>query len=69
MTRKTRNNILKYAIAMVIVSVILLGSMIFLECIKWLNNKTGIPVTIVVIIISYICMVWYICKDIKIKEE
>ena len=71
MKRTTRNNILRYAVATIFVSVCLLLAVLLWVCIEWLGDKTKLPVSEVFLVASFIFLVWKVgkCVTIKDKEE
>ena len=69
MKRTTRNNILRYLIAVVFVSVLLLISSLLCVGLSWLKDKTGWPIYTVVIIVGFIYAVWYVAGCITIKKD
>lgn len=69
MKRTTRNNILRYLISVVFVSVLLLISSLLYVGFSWLDDKTGWPIYTVATVAGLIYMVWYVEQCITIKDE
>lgn len=72
MKRKTRNNILRYVIATVVVSAFLLIASSLCIGVSWLSDKIGLPIYTIVLIVGFIYLVWtagQLFKMIDDKEE
>lgn len=69
MKRTTRNNIIRYIIATVLVAIVLLIMVIVNLAIYWLTDITGWPVNHAAIIIGFIWLCWFVGKRITIKED
>ena len=69
MKRTTRNNILRYLISVVLVSVLLLIVSLLCVGFSWLDGKTGWPIYTVATVAGLIYMVWYVAQCITIKDE
>ena len=69
MKRTTRNNILRYLISVVFVSVLLLIVSLLCLGFSWLDDKTGWPIYTVATVAGLIYMVWYVAQCITIKDE
>lgn len=69
MKRTTRNNILRYLISVVLVSVLLLIVSLLCVGFSWLDDKAGWPIYTVVTVAGLIYMVWYIAQCITIEDE
>lgn len=65
----TRNNILRYAVAMVFVSACLLLAVLLWVCIEWLGDKTKLPVSEVFLVANFIFLVWKVGKGVTIKDK
>lgn len=69
MKRKTRNNILRYVIAMVAVSVFLLIALSLCIGVSWLSNKIGLPIYTIVLIAGFIYLVWTVGQLFKMIDN
>lgn len=69
MKRTTRNNILRYMVATVLVSLFLLFVTLLCIGLDWLADKTGLPIYPVVLVCSFIYVVYIIGKGITIKDK
>lgn len=69
MKRTTRNNILRYMVATVFVSTLMLiGSLVCIG-LDWLIDKTGWPVYPVILVAGFILVVYIVGKGIIIKDK
>jgi hypothetical protein len=69
MKRTTRNNILRYLISAVfVVAILLIVSLVYIG-LNWLTNITGLPISQVVFIATFIYVVWYVGKIITTQED
>ena len=69
MKRTTRNNILRYLISVVFVSVLLLIASLLCLGFSWLDDKIGWPIYTVATVAGLIYTVWYVAQCITIKDE
>ena len=69
MKRTTRNNILRYLISVVFVSVLLLIASLLCLGFSWLDDKIGWPIYTVATVAGLIYKVWYVAQCITIKDE
>ena len=72
MKRKTRENILHYVLATIVVSVFLLIALSLCIGVSWLSDKIGLPIYTIVLIAGFIYLVWKVgqlFKMINDKEE
>ena len=69
MRRTTRNNILRYIVATVFVSLFLLAASLLCIGIDWLTDTTGWPIYPVVLVVGFIYVVYIVGKRITIKEK
>ena len=67
MKRTTRNNILRYMVATIFVSLFLLFVTLLCIGIDWLTDKTGWPIYPVVLVAGFIYVVYVVGKGITIK--
>lgn len=69
MKRTTKNNILRYAVAMVFVSACLLFAVLLWVGIELLGDKTKLPVSEVFLVANFIFLVWKVGKGVTIKNK
>ena len=69
MKRKTRNNILRYVVALVAVLVFLLIVLLIGEGMEWLSNKTELPIYTVVSIAGIFYAAWLLSKELTIPDD
>ena len=69
MKRTTRNNIIRYIVATVLVTIVLLIMLLVNIALYWLTDISGLPVNYVAYIIGFIWVCWFIGKRITIKED
>ena len=69
MKRTTRNNILHYMVATVFVSLFLLFAALLCIGLDWLTDKTGWPIYPIVLVWSFIYVVYIVGKRITIKDK
>ena len=69
MKRTTRNNIIRYIVATVLVAIVLLIMSLVNIALYWLTDITGWPVNHVAIIIGFIWLCWFVWRRITIKED
>ena len=69
MKRTTRNNIIRYIVATVFVTITLLIMSLVNIAIYWLNDISGWPIFQVAAIAAFICVVWFVGKNITIKKD
>ena len=69
MKRTTRNNIIRYIVATVLVAIVLLIMVIVNLAIYWLTDISGWPVNHVAILLGFIWLCWFVGKRITIKED
>ena len=60
---------MRYLIAVVFVSVLLLIASLLCVGLSWLKDKTGWPIYTVVIIVGFIYAVWHVAGCITIKKD
>ena len=69
MKRKTRDNILHYVIATLVVSVFLLIALSLCIGVSWLSDKIGLPIYTIVFIAGFIYLVYTVGQYLKITKE
>ena len=69
MKRKTRNNILRYVIATVVVSAFLLIALSLCIGVSWLSDKIGLPIYTIVLIVGFIYLVWTVGQLFKMIDD
>lgn len=69
MRRTTRNNILRYVVATVVVSVFLLIASLICIGVYWLSDKIGLPIYTIVFIVGFIYLVYTVGQYLKITKE
>lgn len=69
MKRTTRNNILRYAVATVLVSAFVLISSLLCIGLDWLTDKSELPIYPIVLVICFIYVVYTVGKNITIKDD
>ena len=69
MKRTIINNILRYLISVVFVSVLLLIASLLCLGFSWLDDKIGWPIYTVATVAGLIYTVWYVAQCITIKDE
>lgn len=69
MKRKTRDNILHYVVATVVVSVFLLIASLLCMGVYWLSDKIGLPVYTIVLIAGFIYLVWTVGQLFKMMDD
>lgn len=69
MKRKTKDNILHYVLATLVVSVFLLFALSLCIGVSWLSDKIGLPIYTIVLIVGFIYLVWTVGQYLKITKE
>ena len=69
MKRTTRNNIIRYVVATVLVATASLIILLVCIALDWLTDISGWPVYPVTCIIGFTWLVWCVGKRITIKED
>lgn len=69
MKRTTRNNIIRYIVATVLVAIALHIMLLVNIVLYWLTDISGCPVNYVAYIIGFIWLCWFVGKRITIKED
>lgn len=69
MKRKTRDNILHYVVATVVVSVFLLIVSLICTGVYWLSDKIGLPIYAIVLIAGFIYLVWKVSQLFKMIDD
>ena len=69
MKRKTRDNILHYVIATLVVSVFLLIALSLCIGVSWLSDKIGLPIYTIVFIAGFIYLVWTVGQLFKMLND
>lgn len=69
MKRKTRENILHYVLATLVVSVFLLIALSLCIGVSWLSDKIGLPIYTIVLIAGFIYLVWTVGQLFKMIDD
>ena len=69
MKRKTRDNILHYVLATIVVSVFLLIVSLICSGVYWLSDKIGLPIYTIVFIAGFIYLVWTVGQLFKMLND
>ena len=69
MKRKTRENILHYVLATIVVSVFLLIALSLCIGVSWLSDKIGLPIYAIVLIAGFIYLVWTVGQLFKMTND
>lgn len=69
MKRKTRENILHYVLATIVVSVFLLIALSLCIGVSWLSDKMGLPIYTIVLIAGFIYLVWTVGQLFKMTDD
>ena len=69
MKRKTRENILHYVLATLVVSVFLLFALSLCIGVSWLSDKMGLPIYTIVLIAGFIYLVWKVSQLFKMIDD
>lgn len=69
MKRKTKDNILHYVVATVVVSVFLLIALSLCIGVSWLSDKIGLPIYTIVLIAGFIYLVYTVGQLFKMIDD
>lgn len=69
MKRKTKENILHYVVATLVVAVFLLIASLLCMGVYWLSDKIGLPIYTIVLIVGFIYLVWTVGQLFKMIDD
>lgn len=69
MKRKTRDNILHYVVATLVVAAFLLIALSLCIGVSWLSDKIGLPIYTIVLIAGFIYLVWTVGQLFKMIDN
>lgn len=69
MKRKTKDNILHYVVATLVVAAFLLIALSLCIGVSWLSDKIGLPIYTIVLIVGFIYLVWTVGQLFKMIDD
>lgn len=69
MKRKTKDNILHYVVATLVVAAFLLIALSLCIGVSWLSDKIGLPIYTIVLIAGFIYLVWTVGQLFKMIDN